>query len=1128
MESLLHYLNKQSSGVYSDKENKLIAEYLTGKTKIENLESFLKPVRYLEHKSAIREIGREVTKEKELLPRLGRFLQLMRKITNINTYFDFVTSVTVGDLTIEEIYAGSELGISALLVDVLEHLSTGHYWQLQSKEFGYDSYSSFFEATHKKYPGAFESLIHKDFGYSVFATVYLYTHDPAKCNDDFADAIVIIGATLINMSKKGNDDVLDAVKAEPRFASSPFIKPLEKRMKKDSSVWGKIDKNFKRPICKLFYFACLLSPSRPEILNLINYILMYIDYKEVFEYIINTRLCLLRLTNSENLYTDCLPLFLEGLYPKDRFLAYFASDNSGKYNDSFYKLVLENEDAALKASKISEGLGNVALMNVFWENGKHLDEIAYYEQRFVKNILGKNNNAVIEDYFLGKNDVAFEKLPTVDLSNYNVIVGTAALLSVVSAVPERVFIYAVKHKQIYWFKRTLESMRNYRGNKATEDFLDALALPVDIKLAILIDTCIETWDDEEKIWLRKQIERISGQRTELLETAFKTASAKGRAFILEMVYKDKIDYKPQWLIECLSDSSKVVRDLAVAYLTPQNQLKEQIEPLVKSKTKVVRECAEKLMISYNTIVTDGSTGESGDFNVLAYCVQNIPSGALRTIAWTEFETLPKVRMDGMETLADDRIVIGYIYLFVTQTEMALPPAAAKIRESLHKEDLRLLGEQLYQIWKKNNAPAKHRGVLVLTAIDCSDAFIRTLKTDIQNWADSSRGALASDAVRAMALQGGNLALMTVDAISKKFSNKQVQRAGEVAFQFAAEQLGVDPEVLGDRIVPNLGFDSRGEQVIDYGSRSFIATINPSLQIELRTVEGKEIKSLPLPGANDDPVKAAAAKETFSTIKKSLKSVASIQGLRLELALSCNRTWTKEEWAKLFVENPIMNIFAIGLIWGVYEANGQLKSSFRYMEDGSFTNVEEDVVVIADDVSIGLCHPLDMGDELITAWAQQLSDYEIKQPVEQLSRTVFRLADDKKNAVAVTEFGGAVMYAVSLLGKLQKLGWSKGSIQDAGGYSNFYKEDKKQGIGAWLNFSGTYVGADTTEEVTVYDILFYKAGTVQYGSYIYDEIKEADRMKLSNVPARLYSEICYDIERATANRIRTEKDWEKTR
>jgi hypothetical protein len=199
-----------------------------------------------------------------------------------------------------------------------------------------------------------------------------------------------------------------------------------------------------------------------------------------------------------------------------------------------------------------------------------------------------------------------------------------------------------------------------------------------------------------------------------------------------------------------------------------------------------------------------------------------------------------------------------------------------------------------------------------------------------------------------------------------------------------------------------------------------------------------------------------------------------------------------------------------------------------MEDGSFTTADENEFALEEATAVGLCHPFDLGDTLIAQWTQQLADYEIRQPVEQLARKVFRPDEDKKTTDSVTGFGGAVVYAAALLGKLQKLGWRKGSVQDAGWYFNFYKEDKKQGVGAWLSFSGTGVGADPTEEVTVYAAQFSKAGSVEYGSYVYDEIKKENTLTLTDVPPRLYSEICYDIERATANRIRTDADWEKTK
>lgn len=48
----------------------------------------------------------------------------------------------------------------------------------------------------------------------------------------------------------------------------------------------------------------------------------------------------------------------------------------------------------------------------------------------------------------------------------------------------------------------------------------------------------------------------------------------------------------------------------------------------------------------------------------------------------------------------------------------------------------------------------------------------------------------------------------------------------------------------------------------------------------------------------------------------------------------------EKWQELFVKNPVMHQFAIGLVWGLYE-KAALKATFRYMEDGSFNTVDEE-------------------------------------------------------------------------------------------------------------------------------------------------------------------------------------------
>ena len=165
----------------------------------------------------------------------------------------------------------------------------------------------------------------------------------------------------------------------------------------------------------------------------------------------------------------------------------------------------------------------------------------------------------------------------------------------------------------------------------------------------------------------------------------------------------------------------------------------------------------------------------------------------------------------------------------------------------------------------------------------------------------------------------------------------------------------------------------------------------------------------------------------------------MQTQRLETALSLNRYWSQNTWQSLFVENPIMQQFAISLIWGEYK-EGKLLAMFRYMEDGTFNTIEEEEHELTPDTVIGLIHPLELSEEERELWKEQLDDYEVTQPFPQIDREVFQVEENEE--VTVERFAGIEMNGRSLFGKMTKHGWSRGSVQDAGVYYTFYKEDTR--------------------------------------------------------------------------------------
>lgn len=600
----------------------------------------------------------------------------------------------------------------------------------------------------------------------------------------------------------------------------------------------------------------------------------------------------------------------------------------------------------------------------------------------------------------------------------------------------------------------------------------------------------------------------------------KSMDADTRLFLLETLYTQIPDYDEDYLLSCLGDKSKKVREYAISFLIPKKHLLEKVKVLTEAKKKDVREAAERLMISYEGEQANTS-GEADD--IVGFCMRNLPKNAKTSIKWAFSGDVPAVRWEESKDKADESVVLFYLHSILTSKIMEYPTGTQKMRTLLCEEDLHQIAKNVFNTWLNENAPAKTKGALLLMGIHADNTDIPLIQKQIDSWAQNSRSAIAADAVWALALGGSDLALMAVDSMGQKYKNKQVRRAGQEAFAAAAKILGTTPEILGDRIVPTLGFDERGELTIDYGPRQFTALLSPSMTIALKDMTGKTIKSLPKPGAKDDAEVAEKSKAAFTALKKSLKTVVGLQGTRLEQALSTGRRWSKDAWEKLFVKNPIMHNFAISLVWGAYEGD-TLGTSFRYMEDGSFTDVNEDDFAWEDlaEAEIGLVHPLDLGKELTDAWQEQLGDYDIVQPISQLSRAVYLRDPKEESALTVDLFCGKKMLGITLINKLQKLGWYKGSVQDAGCFYSFYKETA--GVGMQMVFSGMYVSPDLDEVITIGQAAFYKAGSIERGSYVYDEIDMERLIRPKDVSARMYSELVYDLTVATASSVETDEKW----
>ena len=698
--------------------------------------------------------------------------------------------------------------------------------------------------------------------------------------------------------------------------------------------------------------------------------------------------------------------------------------------------------------------------------------------------------------------------------------------------------------------------------------------------AIILDSYQGKNEDKKKVFKDQFREDLREHRDETI-AAFQNSPVSSRLLGIDLLSEDCVTNKAA-LLDYLGESSKQVKEeLTKLYVAHEEWLEDILAVLKNSKKSGEREFAAAVLGKYKGIsayqeelqavmekekskkVIDlirstlrggsaqdnqegaGAQGEAAGGAVTLtpdeYVKECHKGGKKRALAWTseyEDQILPEVHLL-KKTVAENGEIVqengepaseeymqAVLLSYSAMPTPGLNPDVRILTDNLNAAELAAYMDELFNIFLANGAEAKRKWALYAVAIHGGSRIVPKLKHQIDDWAEHSRGAMAAEAVKALTLNDSPTALLMVDGIARKYKFKQVRKAAQDAMAFAAAQLGLTVEELADRIVPDLGFDEKLERHFDYGTRSFTVKISPDLDIEVKDESGKKIKSLPAVGKNDDEVKAKAALEEFKELKKQMKATVKNQALRLELALSIDRKWTVENWKRLFVKNPIMHQFAISLIWGHYK-DAKLAATFRYMEDGTFNTVDEDEYDLTEEGLIGLVHPLELDQESIAAWKEQLSDYEITQAIEQLSRPVYLIEENEKKEKHLERFGGKMLNGLSLAGKLTGLGWSKGMPEDAGIYYSYYRKDTEAGYGVELQFSGAYIG-DENDEVTVYAAEFYTLEDFEKRGYGYSHIKNQNDkgQLLGEVPARYFSEIVYQLVKATASSTETDGEWRK--
>ena len=409
--------------------------------------------------------------------------------------------------------------------------------------------------------------------------------------------------------------------------------------------------------------------------------------------------------------------------------------------------------------------------------------------------------------------------------------------------------------------------------------------------------------------------------------------------------------------------------------------------------------------------------------------EELPKTLPEVPRWAESFALPQIALtDGTSGLPPE--AVHHLGQMLALSNAGDPHDGIETVEELcDAVALREYSWALMENWRMAGFPNEAAWVLLALCWFGDDEIVRRLDPLVRAWPGENGHARAVKALDVFAAIGTDLALTTLSGISQRLKFKALKdRAGEKIAEIA-EGLGLTAEQLADRVVPDLGLDSNGAMTLDFGPRRFVVGFDAELKPSVREESGRRLKTLPKPGANDDPELAEAGVRDFSALKKQARTVVADQVARLERAMVLRRRWDPAEFSAFFVRHPLVRHIARQVVWGTFDARGALVSTFRVAEDLTFADLDDDLFTPPDGAVIGVAHPLDLG-ELVGRWSDVLADYQILQPFAQLGRQPHVLTDAERASLVLDRFDDIGMPPGKVAG-LTRRGWVRGEPWDNG-------------------------------------------------------------------------------------------------
>ena len=365
-------------------------------------------------------------------------------------------------------------------------------------------------------------------------------------------------------------------------------------------------------------------------------------------------------------------------------------------------------------------------------------------------------------------------------------------------------------------------------------------------------------------------------------------------------------------------------------------------------------------------------------------------------------------------------------------------------------------EQVFEEIKKETlaiylgTAIKAKGMLALTCGIEGRVAVSLLRSFMKN--HYQRRAQIEAMLEPLANSDDPMIIQLLLSLARRYRMASIQEKARYLVESIAERLGWTTDELADRTISTAGLDDNGLLILDYGERTFTASLDEQFKWQLKNADGEKIKALPEARKNENPELVKEAKKQFSNSKKELNQLIKMQISRFYEAMCAQRQWRVEDWQKYLQPHPIVGRLIQRLVWLELDNNGQIVNSFRLTEDGSLITNQDNEILLDQNHFITVAHSALLSSDDITQWQAHLKDYKVNPLFEQFSALLPDMSKFKDDVI--DERLGWLTDSFTLRGILKKLGYERDDIEYGGYFFGYHKYFYSLNIYINIEFSGS--------------------------------------------------------------------------